>query len=345
MGTENFLANLNPRKRLCDIVLPGSHDAGIAREHYSGMGFIGNHTDSSKVITQDKNIFDQAIAGSRFFDIRLKFDKKSDSYSSFHAPGMLTSQGGTGLDMDDILEQLLKFVQTNSSEFVIARLSHLKDPGLDSAHSVLRKLKKWIGENENFVCKLEGNLAVRRIEELKQKIIFVVQGAALDGTNFGQLQGMHRLYQNKGGADLRKAEDGLCFCGEFSKSNSLGKIIDGQLKNFSIHAGHLNMPDSHAHMSCLYWTSTYGDIKIHTEKLHSNYDFVEALVTNMEFNEEFKFAGEKYGDKFKTEIVRKVNEARRQFAITGYSPPNIIIYDFVNEYLSSKIIELNDYSF
>ena len=45
-------------KKLCEVVLLGSHDAGIAK---------GN----SNTQTQTKGIGDQALKGARFFDLRI----------------------------------------------------------------------------------------------------------------------------------------------------------------------------------------------------------------------------------------------------------------------------------
>lgn len=124
VGFQNY-----PGKRLCDVVFPGSHDAGIT----SGLG---------NAKTQSLDIEAQANAGCRWFDLRLlkttPFGKKSSTHSKFktyHIAGVAgkkTSratrllgglQGTFGLSLDKIIDGAHKFLNVNGAEFLLFRFS------------------------------------------------------------------------------------------------------------------------------------------------------------------------------------------------------------------------------
>ena len=64
-------ASLDDNKALNQITMPGSHDATIYEDVISYAGIGGPKSWS---ITQNLNIYDQCMAGSRFFDVRLAKD-------------------------------------------------------------------------------------------------------------------------------------------------------------------------------------------------------------------------------------------------------------------------------
>lgn len=137
---------LGGNKRLCDIVVAGSHDAGIT-------------SGGANEQTQNLDIFDQARAGVRVFDLRIAATKASSSSSApvhlkaFHADpklmfnrdktgktladlngrqGNVTTTklplGGTfGMGLPDMLDQACDFLKYNTTEFLILKFDKCKN--------------------------------------------------------------------------------------------------------------------------------------------------------------------------------------------------------------------------
>ncbi len=120
--------------RLCDVVFPGTHDAGI---YGSDLGGTAR--------TQDLTIGQQALVGVRYFDVRIAKVAGATGLvqKAYHAPGLSKSKtsggvayqkpspalsklglAGTGGDrLEDMLEQAKTFVEHVSTEFLILRFS------------------------------------------------------------------------------------------------------------------------------------------------------------------------------------------------------------------------------
>ncbi len=146
-------ANLGLDKQLNEIVIVGSHDAGVT----------GGDANTQ---TQDLDIFGQAEAGVRFFDIRItgavvKQGGASDvvTLKAYHGKGpsstktavdLRTGQTGKvevkslwggdfGLSLTKILNDALRFVTKNSSEFLILKFDKCAnwDMIADACRSIL----------------------------------------------------------------------------------------------------------------------------------------------------------------------------------------------------------------
>lgn len=348
MGTRDFLSNYQ-NVLLRHVIMPGSHDAGLADESYDSLGLFG--TGRSLTVTQNVGVGDQAIRGSRFFDVRII--KSGGSLKAYHSPKDTRAAGGVGQGFETILDELRGFVQSNPTEFVIIRLAHLKD-----SSEVFEVLMNWMDNqlngrvNRHYVYRGTGNLANKFVRELAGKMIFLVEASKLKLDKFGdrtrvptQANGIHTLYQNKKGKPLPSVHNGLCLCGEFASSTNLEKIVAGQTKNYTLHDQHRTHGDDKLHLYCLYWTSTGGNIQENTKQMHANFQKVREMVAG-------HMAGtvdhcEKNGiplvnTQAWSNAISVEDRARKQYAVYSCSLPNIILYDFVNTQTSEEIIGLND---
>lgn len=326
------------------VIIPGSHDAGLADESYSGLGMFG--TGKNRTVTQNFGVGDQARYGSRFFDVRII--SSGGALKAYHSPKDNRALGGVGQGFEAMLDELRNFVMSNPTEFVIIRLAHIKDSA-----EVFRALIGWMskGRNGNYVFKETGNLASKFVRELAGKMVFLVEGSKLKLSKFpgrstvpGQADGFHTLYQNKKGKALPNVTDGLCICGEFANSTDLKEIVTSQTTNYTAHDKHRTHADDKVHLYCLYWTSTGGNIKENTKQLSANFQHVRALVAK-------HTAGTaEYCEKHNIPLVNTAawsnaisleDRARKQYAVYSCSLPNIILYDFVNRETSLEIIGLN----
>lgn len=348
MGTRDFLKDY-PNILLRHIIMPGSHDAGLADESYEGLGLVGS--GKARTVTQSVGVGEQAVRGSRFFDVRII--SSGGQLKAYHSPKDTRLVGGVGQTFENILDELQAFVRSNPSEFVIVRLAHIKD-----STAVFQALLDWMNKpavygkkNGDFVFKGTGNLANMFVRELAGKMVLLVESNKLSTAKFpgrggvpGQSDGFHTLYQNKKGKPLPDVTDGLCICGEFASSTDLEKIVASQTQNYSLHDQHRTHADNKVHLYCLYWTSTGGNIKENTQQMAANFQRVRDMVAkhtsgtvqhcldkNIPLVDTKAWSG----------AIGTEDRARGKYAVYSCSLPNIILYDFVNAETSAEIIGLN----
>jgi hypothetical protein len=351
MAVRPFLGPLAGH-RLDQIIIPGSHDAGLARNFQKDLSKLSS---PATTVTQNEGVWYQAKAGSRFFDVRIQ--KIEGELTSFHTAKKplgksdMRSLGASGQGFVRILNDLREFVFRNRTEFVIVRLSHLRD-----STDVFQELWDWIEtpKNSPYVYKGTGNLAGALVRELAGQIVFVIEAKKFKHAVNppgggparvpGQADGFHTFYQNKGGT-LPRVTDGLCVCGEFSNKKKLHQILAKQVDNYSHHDQHKNHQADQAHLCALYWTATGGNIEENTQR----------ELTQQNFKQVRKMVNDKLQDNWEKEVVmgmapdykwrlrfNEENIARTKFAVKSASIPNIILYDFINDGMSKDIIDLND---
>src|SRR5262245_46825933 len=128
MATNDFLRSF-PDRKLKYLTIPGSHDAGLSTDSAEKLGILG--VKGGSVVTQSDPVGVQAHNGSRFFDVRaMLVDGDLKTYHSMKkliGKSDSRSLGGSGQGFISVLDDLKGFVHSNPSEFVIVRLSHLRD--------------------------------------------------------------------------------------------------------------------------------------------------------------------------------------------------------------------------
>jgi hypothetical protein len=358
MAVPHFLGPLAQRY-LKQVIFPGSHDAGLAAAFQQDLSRLSS---AAKTVTQNVGVGGQAAAGSRFFDVRIQ--SIGGTLKSFHtAPNPLgkiplvntikatktdtKTLGASGQDFHQILDELRSFV-AGSTEFVIIRLSHLKDSA-----DIFQQLWTWISlpANDPYVYKGQGNLANKTVGELAGHVVLVIEAkkfkhavnppAGGAARLPGQTDGFHKFYQSKGG-NLPNVGDGLCVCGEFSNKKKLNDILKKQITNYAHHDQHKNHQAAQSHLYSLYWTATGGDIATNTgQQLGGNFAMVRKLVNEKLTANWANEIGSVENYHAKKQDFDGVNGIRRKFSVKSASIPNIILYDFVNDGTSQEIIDLN----
>lgn len=329
--TANFLDKYQNRK-LKHMILPGSHDAGIYGDVYDG-------SFKSWTVTQSAGVGQQAVWGSRFFDIRVK--KHEGELKTYHDPGKLLPGGGVGQKFYVALEELVFFVTSHPSEFVIARIAHLGN----SADAIVNEIKEaWVNSPfySHLFFKGTGNLADCTVGELRGKVIILIEKKGFDLTR-GQVDGFHKLVQHKDKGDkaVPSVTDGLCICGQYSKSSKLEEIVKGQIQNYTAHDRHVKC--SNSHLYALYWTATFYNIESNTNSpsnVGANFDRVKKIFKERTDNVQDLPLDPKI---LAVQNMEEMNRLRLENALNSCSMPNVILYDFVNEDKSLQIIQLNDW--
>jgi hypothetical protein len=340
--------DLGPKKQLNQIVVAGTHDAGI-----TGGG--------SGVQTQSLNILQQAMAGVRFFDIRVAAAVTSEKHASgravaelraFHAddkvvmhldrkvvlrggqdPVKLTQSklagGAFGLGLTDMLQQARIFVQSDvgRKEFLILKFDKCTNWQLiaDACRHTLGLALYTKG----------GNLNTATLDSLHGKVVVLfsssglkeVQGKPTDILAFKNLSAE--------GASYTPKFDGLQYYGKGGTSpfNPFSKLKQNVKKQSKLmqNAGALSNPEV---VGMMYWTTTglFESIKKRDDGMWDtpNISKMKALW------------GKGLGDFVNARVslpstnpLAKAQQRRSFF-------PNIVMIDFADDAKCQQIRDLND---
>ncbi|MCQ2409312.1 MAG: phosphatidylinositol-specific phospholipase C domain-containing protein [Clostridia bacterium] len=122
---SSWMQYINDDTLITDIVIPGSHD--------SGTYTMAWHSE-----TQSREIKDQLLCGTRYFDIRIGLVK--GELRVFHGPT-------NGLPGEPVIEDIAAFLDNNPSEFLILDFQHFKG-----------------GSEEKVIALLEEKLAGKMVD-------------------------------------------------------------------------------------------------------------------------------------------------------------------------------------
>jgi len=349
MAGANYLANYHA-KRLNEVVIPGSHDAGV---------YTANRAN---VQTQALDIAGQANAGCRFFDLRIATEKSNVggrtvyTHRAFHldqklvvqnkvknTPGITSHQnvghaGGWGGGLIDMLTQARAFVAANRSEFLILKISKSAN-WADLAETCIQVL----GQDHYTDA---GNLNNKTVQQLAGKVITVFDESARKHLTevIRNQRGSHGIMFIKALFDKdtgsSKTYDpnywGMQYFGKFSSTPDVDKNTRKQ-------AGVLTSGAA-THMDALgmmYWTTTglLGDIRTRNDRMWTRTN-VAALQKTWSSGLEAAVSN-RFG--------REKDAALRLAATTGGAlggrlkafMPNIVMMDFVDFNKCQTIDQLN----
>ncbi|KAH7062144.1 PLC-like phosphodiesterase [Macrophomina phaseolina] len=118
------LGTLGDRK-LRQICMPGSHDAGMS-EFNSHTGLVRD----TNTLTQKFNIAEQLAAGSRWFDLRPVISSGKFYAGHYSDTGIVGWQGANGQSLSDIINNINSFT-AQYDELIILDISHTMDTDND----------------------------------------------------------------------------------------------------------------------------------------------------------------------------------------------------------------------
>jgi len=339
--------SLGGHKKLNEIVMVGSHDAGIDQGDANAQ-------------TQDLDIAGQAEVGVRIFDIRITAQIVKNAPGgdvarlvTYHGPGgekkknvidLRTGQqtkmqvknllGGTyGQTLTRILADAATFVTNNPTEFLILKFDHCSNwTGIaDAARATLGKT----------IYSKGGNLNERTLRDLAGSVIVLFSGDGIDeirGTGkdmniYGvrNLMGDPKAFRKK---KRPKTYDdkfqGLQYCGKGGTSamngksheKKLGENIKKQTKKMMVGAEFTNPRV----MGMMYWTTT---------------GFLASIKERNDFiwNEENR---EKMIELFEARLPRHIDKSAISTA-GKYKEfmPNFVMIDFADADKCRRIYNLN----
>lgn len=135
--TSSFVGNIPPAdcmhqslpylgcQTLQDLVLPGSHDSGMSMINNRKSVLAGPNTQ-----TQDLNVYEQLVAGIRFFDIRPVW-YEGEWWTGHYVRGAIF-EGANGESLDAVIGDITDFV-TDHHELIILNVDNFLN----------RSIKEW----------------------------------------------------------------------------------------------------------------------------------------------------------------------------------------------------------
>jgi hypothetical protein len=315
-----WMAALQGTRKLVELCLPGSHDAGVYTDEKRDV------TPGDTARCQYKNIGEQASEGSRVFDIRcflrttgpLWDRKKIPTMGHFFADtAPLGDYGGT---LESALEDAANFLTINNSEFLIFRIGHTEC--LEEVAEVLEKFRnitnKTTGKTNAtlFHRGAKGSLADVEVRHLRGKLVVLCDNEGLQSDNFKPSDGYY--YYDKYSSTSSSAQ--VRFCGTYTgdlktaskplKKDKGNWSPEGAVKNAE-EASQRHKNHSPDHLFWIYWQETGGNV--------------------------FKNTTDKLGmhNRLKN-FLSRIKDSKNNLAL-----PNVIGHDFVDRFTCGEIAKMN----
>jgi hypothetical protein len=279
MAINDWMSGLDDNLRLCDIVMPGSHDAGMWETH--GIGRDGH------VVTHDKDITQQLDAGCRFFDFRIfnyntfGTTKASDLYFGHFAE--TTGRGNSALGRFGAkVVPALNAINTwiaGTREIVFLRFSHINS---SNRPVVVQAVKNTLdGVLFKRPSNTPSNLAYKKLGDLKGHVvaIFDIGDGFVREKDNGIL--VYRSHKKVNQIPRDRNID-LQLCGEYSNKSNLAEMEPLQRARHAEHQAHVLRVHDTKHLHVIYFTFTSGvkNIKDMTAQYDGNLPaFLNTYVT------------------------------------------------------------------
>jgi hypothetical protein len=320
MPIFDWMKGLKDDRKLVELCLPGSHDAGIYQDLTAGVD------PGVKARTQNSNIWEQAMCGSRVFDIRCFLRKVKTNGGKTEVPtmghffkenkkGSLGEYGGT---LMSALKDAGTFLTTYPSEFIIFRIGHTKCTG-----EVAEALKQFRQTTHPHTSKMiydkvifrraRGNLVDQEMRHLRGQLLLVFDNK-FNSPNFSVDEGYYPYSKYPEVPNI-----GLSFCGKYSgglvtaaapKSKDKGSWSpEGAVELANAACREHQNHSANSHLLWIYWQETGGDIKENTTDVRGMYNRL---------------------DKFLFDVTN-----------SKLPKPNVIGHDFVDKITCTKIVKMN----
>lgn len=346
---------LGAGKQLNEIVFAGSHDAGIT-------------SGGKNAQTQNLNLFQQAVAGVRFYDLRVaafatgnvSYGAKQVELKAFHADGMLHKKenkvrsvpgiagqhavqrsklkgGAEGIGLRNILADAKDFVEAYTTEFLILKFDKCTNWGLiaETCVDVLGPAMYTQG----------GNLNLKTQQDLQGSVIVLFsEGGKRAAGNAWLGQGIYgwRNLGHKEDEDSRSYwpnYDGLQYFGKGGTSVASGAVrgyggktklnLKKQMKYFKS-----GVEDGNSDvLGMMYWTST-GILE--SIKKRNDHMWNGSNVTALR-----RMWSNGLADAIHSRVAHVDPTTHVSGAVLKTFMPNIIMIDFADPTKCKSIYELN----
>ncbi len=323
---EDFLFPAKGNLTLKDIVIPGSHDAGMSALNGTGGAQAGS-INPCNTLTQTQNIGNQLNAGIRMFDLRVGtfkdqlFIKHSSSDCMADAIG-----GGYGERFKDIMDSVKTFLDRHKKEFIILTFSHFC-PTEASASNVADSIVSMLGKDHIYNNKGKSIDQIK-LNDLSGKVLIA----------FEKYSYPDKMIDSNSMADAGKTF--LNFRRKYAATNQITNLVaaeeqfftsmkDGVSKNDLIRLDwQLTQSSQEAALVCNDFQDEDMNPVINGVMLLTNVINKNQSITDL------AMAGNKY-------IIAKVNGWIKDGVINKNNKPNIVYVDAAGAWITDYCIQLN----
>jgi len=237
VDTANWMKGLSDGLRLDQIMMPGSHDAGMSELSHCAPPFGADGYTQ----TQSGSIGSQLTYGSRYFDIRVDYDY--DELVTYHRTD---GWGCNGQNLISVLDQAQSFLNSHPSETAIFKFSHIRDyEGHDPA--VTKQKIDTLLNNYSAVIydgsSADVNLATLPLGNLRGKMILVFDYNDYINPTTGRFRYMD--------SDTVAANANISVFDQYSDTSDYGTMRADQIQKWQAHGGM-----GTGHLFLLSWTLT-----------------------------------------------------------------------------------------
>ncbi|WPU92962.1 hypothetical protein SNE25_26925 [Mucilaginibacter sabulilitoris] len=311
---------------LKDIVIPGSHDAGMSALNGTG-GTQAGSINPCNTLTQTQNIGKQLNAGIRMFDLRVGSFKNS-IYTKHSSSDCMADAvgGGYGERFKDILDSVKTFLNRNKKEFIILTFSHFC-PTEASAHKVADSITRALGR-EQIYNNQTRDISQIKLNDLAGKVIVTFEGYA----------SADKLIDSNSMAN--KAKTFLNFRRAYAATNQINRLLAAEETFFNVMKDGVNKND----LIRLDWQLTQSSDEaalicndFQNDKVSPVINGIMLLTNAIKKNQsitDLAASGNKY-------LPAKVNEWISNGTINKNNKPNILYVDAAGAWITDYCIELN----
>lgn len=234
VDTKNWMGKLPANTTLNNIIMPGSHDAGMSELHNCSVGAGEGNTK-----TQELDIKGQLEAGSRYFDIRVDYDK--EMLITYHRTDIVFGWGCSGQLLETVLKQTVTFLSEHKTETAILKFSHIRGNKKQS-ENIKNRIKKMLESSEfsGFMFKgSDSNLANLNLSSSAGKFVAVMDYDEDISTEKGFFRfhdGFQETDKNKGPVCEYRGLN-VTVCDLYSNTDSYPKMSADQISKWDKYAG------------------------------------------------------------------------------------------------------------
>lgn len=346
---ESWMGMLPDDMKLNEIIMPGSHDAGMyeCNDPYPIIPFkkfiVGEpavRAQRNLTLTQSLNIFGQLTFGTRYFDIRTEL-RFGEPYTYHRTDVAGADVGCTGDSLSNILSQVFLFLKLHKAETVILKFSHFRT--VEAMNYTIAMTDSFLTEARDMIytSTTQRNLADVPLKELRGKAVFLYYDPD-HNTTVNSLLGRH-AYMEAAQVDYNKnvvnayyipwpGQNALSVFDEYADTETLETMItDQSIKQIKVDG--MNQP----YLSLLSWTLTPP-----SNWFKASHRVNEAAAGKYSIKK-LAWSQEKRPPTYNTpkganwwlplQLVSSFNSGRNM--------PNIVYYDYIEPLTNALIINYN----
>lgn len=248
-GTEktlDWMGKLSDAVNLNDIVMPGSHDAGMSELKHCDI-FSGTFAPGL-VQTQYASIGEQLKYGARYFDIRVDYDH--DELVTYHRTSIF---GCNGQSLEAVLDQAVQFLTIYSSETAILKISHIRDRDKQKIKSRIDKFLRKSDYSDRMYINADKNVELGNVSlgDLRGKMLIVFSYSSYLKPSTGRFS----YGEGFDGDVCGDTDKNITVCDKYSDTTDFDDMKEDQLHKLNEYGGL-----GKDHLFLVSWTLTGGTV-------------------------------------------------------------------------------------